>query len=309
MLSIIIVNWNVRDLLRNCLMSLSQHLGTLSCEVFVVDNSSTDGTAGMLREKFPEVVVIQNHENVGFSRANNQGIKRSRGRYILLLNPDTICVDDSIAKLVRFMDAHPDVGAAGPKLVNPDGSVQLEGARRLPLPFDTFCEYTRLSTCFPRSRWTRRHLIGEWDHQDSRPVECLSGACVLIRREVIEDVGDLDEGYPFNVEDIDWCHRVGQSRWTLYYLAEATIMHVGRQSIMKNRGAAALWAMRGVYRYYAKFYGRGTGLVVWALLWPVSVVKLLVWMGIYLLRPGGRQLAREQATTFWKICWLSPWPV
>lgn len=308
-LSIVIVSWNVRALLGQCLASLSSQLGTLSHEVIVVDNDSTDGTDSLVHQEFGDFSFVQNRDNVGFSRANNQGIRQCRGRYILLLNPDTLCVDNSIERLVEFMETHCDVGAVGPKLVNPDGSVQFEGARRLPSPFDTFCEYTRLSALFPNSRWARRHLINDWDHQDSRPVECLSGACIMMRRDVIEEVGELDEGYPFNFEDIDWCHRVGQSHWRLHYLATTAITHIGRQSIMKNRGVAALGAMRGVYRYYAKFYGRGTGLMVWALLWPVSVVKLLLWTAVYLIRPAQRQLAWEQAKTFWTICWLSPWPI
>ena len=309
-LSVVIVSWNVRDLLANCLESLERETVSIPCEVFVVDNKSSDGTLDMVRARFPRVRIIANAENVGFSRANNQAIRLSSTPYVLLLNPDTICTSGSVRRMLDFLEQHAEVGAVGPMLLDRDGStVQLEGARRFPRPFDTLCEYLRLGALFPRSRWPKRHLMVEWDHQDSRRVECLSGACLMIRRETLADIGDLDESYPFNVEDVDWCRRVVESRrWILYYLGDARIVHFGRQSIVKNRGVAALGAMRGIYRYYGKFDGWPTALGVWALLWPVSFAKLGAWMATYLVFPGKRPLAREQIATFWRICCLSPWP-
>ena len=210
--------------------------------------------------------------------------------------------------MVGFLDRNTDVGVVGPMLLNADGrSIQLEGARRLPRPFDTFSEYVRVAAFLPRSAWTRRHLMPEWDHRDSADVQCLSGACLMMRRELFAEVGELDEGYPFNVEDVDWCHRVGQTRWRIRYLADAKIVHFGRQSIIKNRGVAALGAMQGVYRYYGKFYGNGMALCVWLLLWPPSVVKMFIWLGVWIVRPSQRRLARSQAATFLAICRLSPW--
>jgi GT2 family glycosyltransferase len=307
--SIVIVSWNVRELLLGCLASIDASAGTLPHDICVVDNASTDGTVDAIRLARPDVSIVANDANVGFSRANNQGIARARGRYVLLQNPDTLWIDESLARLVAFMDSHPDVGAVGPKLLNGDRrTVQFEGARRLPRPVDTFCEYTRLTAIFRRARWAKRHLISEWDHLDSRRVDCLSGACLLIRREVLSEIGTLDEAYPFNVEDVDWCRRVGLSRWTLHYLAEAQLVHFGRQSIVNNRGVAALGAMRGVYYYYGKFDGRATALAVWALLFPISCIKLLVWAAVYVVRPERRAFARQQAATFWQICRLSPWP-
>ncbi len=306
--SVVIVSWNVSGLLMRSIESLLAHARGLALEVFVVDNASTDGTVARVSQAFPDVRVIANAENVGFARANNQAIRQARGRYVLLVNPDTEWLDDSLSRLVAFLDRHPEVGVAGPKLLNADGqTIQFEGARRLPRPFDTFCEYVRLPALLPGRSWACRHLMPEWDHQDSRQVDCLSGACLLIRREVLDEVGLLDEGFPFNIEDIDWCHSVRRSRWQLYYMAEARLLHVGRQSILQNRGASTLNAMRGVYRYYRKQHGGAVTLQAWALLWPVSVAKLLGSLAVIILSPSRRSEAREQFSTFWKVCRLHPW--
>jgi GT2 family glycosyltransferase len=306
-LSVIIVNWNVRDLLEDCLRSLFTYNAELALEVYVVDNHSSDGSVEFLKRDFPQVKLIENDENIGFSKANNQGIHHAQGRYILLLNPDTVWVDDSLQRMVTFMDNHPEIGVVGPKLLNADKqSIQYCGARRLPRPLDTFFEYTRLSSLFPRNRLLGRHLMADWDHTDSREVDCLSGACLLVRRETIQEVGLLDEGYPLYQEDIDWCHRVGLTQWKLYYFAEAHLIHVGRQSTLQNRGPSTINAVRGVYLYYHKFHGATAVLWVWLLIWLASIAKLLVWVVVFLLRPGSRELALKQMKAFWKVCWLPP---
>ena len=276
--SVIIVNWNVKRLIVECLRSLFSHHADLSMEVTVVDNASADGSVERLRREFPHVRLIENPENVGFARANNQGIREATGRYVLLLNPDTVWIDDSLQRMVRFMDAHDGIGVLGPKLLNTDGkSIQFWGARRLPLPLDTFFEFTKLSALFPRNRLLGRQLLGYWGHADSRDVECVSGSCLFIRRKTIEDVGLLDEGYPLYFEDTDWCHRVKIARWGCYYLAEAQLIHIGQQSSLQNRGPSTIKAVRGVYRYYRKFYGRTTVLWIWLLLSSASLAKVLAW--------------------------------
>lgn len=308
-ISIVIVSWNVRHLLLKCLESIWTYAGSIALEVIVVDNDSHDGTPAAVEAIFPHVTVIRNRENAGFSRANNQGIRIARGRLILLLNPDTLWIDESLAKLAAWIDEHPRIGVVAPKLLNGDASTAQfpEGARRLPTPFDTFCQYTGLSGVLSGALAVKLHLSGERDHRHSREVNCLSGACLLARREVFAEVGDLDEGYPFNAEDIDWCHRISGSRWKLYYLSEARLVHFGRQSILQNRGMAALMAMRGILRYYGKFYGRTTAFTVWAMLWPVSVLKLAAWAGIYVIRPSRRASAGPHVAALSKICALSPW--
>ena len=300
--SVIIVNWNVRDCLIRCLRSLFADTGGPPLEVFIVDNNSADGSVEAVHREFPNVTVIVNTENVGFARANNQGCRESTGEYVLLLNPDTVIIEDSLARMVRFMESQPDVGVSGPKLLNADRTIQYTCARALPLPRDALFAYTKLSSLFPRSRFFGRQLMGYWDHKDSRDVECLSGACLFIRRRTLQEVGGLDEGYPLYAEDTDWCYRVKQAGWRLHYYAEAQVTHIGRQSSLQNRGRATLSGVYSLYRYHCKFHGRSAGVRLWLFLWMASILKLSVWTGLYVIGIGPREQSLEQVRTYWEVC-------
>ena len=305
--SVVIVNWNVRKLVVNCLRSLIARNPSLILDISVIDNNSSDGSGELIRREFPQIKLIQNLENVGFSRANNQGIREAQGQYILLLNPDTLWVDDSLQRMVEYMNSHPEVGVLGPKLLNADAqSIQYWGARRLPRPLDTFFEYSKLSSIFPRNRLFGRHLMGNWNHTDSREVECLSGACMLIRQQTLQEVGLLDENYPLYTEDTDWCYRVHLTNWKMYYFAEARLIHIGQQSSLQNRGKATINAVRGIYRYHRKFYGVAALLMVWFLVWITSIAKIFGWAALFLIRANGRELALKQMKTYWNVCCLLP---
>lgn len=305
-LSVIIVNWNVRDLLLNCLSSLFAYNCLQKYEVIVVDNNSIDESAEYIRCKFPQVKLIENIENVGFARANNQGIAGACGRYILLLNPDTYWIDDSLQRMLVFMDAHPEIGAVGPKLLNADRqSIQYWGARMLPFPKDTFFEYTKLSSLFPHNRVFNRYLMGDWDHASSREVECLSGSCMLIRRETLQEVGLLDENYPLYAEDTDWCHRVSLTKWKLFYYSDAQLVHIGQQSSLQNRGPATIKAVKGIYRYYSKFYGVVALLSIWFFILIASVAKIFAWSLLFPIVKD-RTTAINQVKSYMKICTLVP---
>lgn len=304
--SIIIVSWNVRDRLIDCLTSVLASSSRISVEVIVVDNHSSDGSVEAVRREFPAVKLVANSVNVGFATANNQAIRVASGRYILLLNPDTLIVGDSLALAVQYMESHPRVGVTGPKLLNPDGTIQFWCARSLPRPLDSFFEYTKLSSLFPKSRLFGRYLLSYWDHRDSRDVDCLSGACLLIRRRTLQDVGSLDEGYPLYAEDTDWCHRVKAAGWRLHYCAEAEVIHIGRQSSLQNRGRATVSAVHGIYRYHRKFNGRLGAVTVWLLLSTASVLKLIAWIALYSTGIAVRQRAMEQIRAYWEICKLLP---
>jgi hypothetical protein len=169
---------------------------------------------------------------------------------------------------------------------------------------DTFFEYAKLRAMFPRCRFLGRHLMTEWNHADSREVECLSGACLLIRRDTLDEVGLLDDGYPLYSEDTDWCHRVSLTRWKLFYLAEARLIHIGHQSSVKNRGLATVMAVQGLYRYHRKFHGAKGMLAVWFLIGITSFAKLLAWTVLFLVKAGSRQIAIGQMRAYWKICCL-----
>jgi GT2 family glycosyltransferase len=216
--------------------------------------------------------------------------------------------------MVAFLDTHEEIGAIGPVLLNDDRqTIQYWGGRNLPRPLDTFFEFSKLSQLFPKSGVLNRYLIGNWDHSTPREVECLSGSCMLVRSQTVQDVGLLDEGYPLYCEDTDWCHRIGLSGWKLYYPANARLVHLGQRSSLQDRGPATIKTVSGVYRYYRKFHGRRPTLLVWLLIFMVSLAKSCAWMGIFLVRASRREAAAKQIRAYLRICQLSPfraasWP-
>jgi len=228
-LSIIIVSWNVKDDLSRCLASLKENRPSVPFEVIVIDNRSSDGTVDMVRQEYPDVVVIGNHENKGFARANNQGIKQSRGQHVLLLNPDTIVPPGSLDRLVAFLDSNPDVGACGPKLLNADGSTQAS-VRRFPtyraaLYNQTICRVMGLF----RSQY-RKWMMKDFGHDRQMDVDQIMGAAMLIRHSVIDDVGGMDENFFMYYEEVDLCYRIKKLGWRIVFFPGAVITHLGGRS-------------------------------------------------------------------------------
>ncbi|MER3457620.1 MAG: glycosyltransferase family 2 protein, partial [Chloroflexota bacterium] len=226
-LSIIIVNWNTRDLLAACLESIERSLSSddgagmkLQAEIIVVDNGSTDGTVEMLRRDYPDVRLIENRHNVGFARANNQGLAASRGRYLLLLNTDAFLRGPALARLVRFMEEHPEAGVVGPRLYFGDGTLQ-HSCYAFPTLATEFYGAVGLDRLFPRSRLFGRYRLGYWDMRDVREVDVVMGACLMARREVFEQIGGLDERFFMYSEEVDWCYRARQAGWRIYYVPQA----------------------------------------------------------------------------------------
>ncbi len=229
-LSVIIVTWNVREDLRECLRSLFDNSGAVPMEVIVVDNASQDGTAEMVRTEFPQVHLIVNAQNLGYTKANNQGIQASRGKYVLLLNPDTVVLPGAIEALVAFAESHPEAGIIGPKLVNPDGSIQ-RSARSLPDLGAGLFRNTPLGRLFPNNPFVRRYLLTDFGYDQVREVGWVSGAAMLIRREVLDKIGLLDERFWAYCEDVDLCWRAWQAGFKVVFNPSATIIHkIGRSS-------------------------------------------------------------------------------
>ena len=255
-LSIIIVSWNVKDLLQRCLDSIFRHpASSIQFEVFIVDNASSDGSAGMVRERFPQVHLIENEENFGFAAANNQAIRRSRGRYILLLNPDTVVCDDALGTLMRFLDENPKVGAVGPKLVYPDGRLQHSAFAFPTLPmafFDFFPIHHRLINSRLNGRYPRRL----YESGKPFPIDHPLGACLMVKREAIEQVGLLDEGFFIYCEEIDWCMRIKKAGWQIYCVPQAEVVHYVAQSTQQFRDEMFVQLWRSRYLLFAKHYGR-----------------------------------------------------
>ncbi len=233
-LSIVIVNYNVEHFLEQCLRSVFIALDGIEGEVWVVDNHSVDGSLKMLKEKFPQVKLIANQENVGFARANNQAIRQSTGEYVLLLNPDTLVESDTFSKCLEFMDAHPDGGGLGVKMVNGKGEFLPESKRGLPLPSVAFYKIFGLSKLFPKSRKFGSYHLTYLDKDEINPVDVLSGAFMLLRRKALDEVGLLDEDYFMYGEDIDLSYRITQGGYKNYYFPQTRIIHYKGESTKKS---------------------------------------------------------------------------
>jgi GT2 family glycosyltransferase len=273
-LSIIIVSWNTCELLEQCLESVLvdvQAAPHLEVETWVVDNASTDDSVQQVQGRFPRVRLIENQENLGFATANNQGIRQSRGRYVLLLNPDTEVKPGALATLVSFMETHPQAGAAGALLLNPDGTLQTSC-----YPFPTLA----------RELWRLFHLdvvrsfgvydMGDWDLETPREVDVIQGAALMLRREALDQVGLLDTEYFMYTEEVDLCHRVQKGGWTLHWVPQAWVVHYGGQSTQQIAAEMFLCLYQSKLIFIRKHYGRLAGLLYKVILLAATAGRLLL---------------------------------
>jgi GT2 family glycosyltransferase len=255
-LSIVIVNYNVEFFLEQCLYSVRRSLQGIDGEVFVVDNNSVDGSLKMLAKKFPEVKVIANKENVGFSRANNQAIRISTGEYVLLLNPDTVVEDDTFAKCIAFMDSHPDAGGLGVKMVDGKGNFLPESKRGLPTPAAAFYKMFGIAKLFPHNKRFAHYYMGHLSNEETNEVEILAGAFMLMRRETLDKVGLLDETFFMYGEDIDLSYRITQGGYKNYYFPETRIIHYKGESTKKTSVNYVLVFYKAMEIFAKKHFGQ-----------------------------------------------------
>jgi O-antigen biosynthesis protein len=233
-LSVIIVNYNVRQFLENALASIVRALEGIEGEVIVVDNASDDGSVEMVREKYPAVRVLANSENIGFARANNLAFKEARGEWLLLINPDTVVQEDTLRVMLEFFRSHPETGLAGCKILNPDGSFQLPCRRSFPTPWVAFTKIIGLSAMFPKSRVFGRYNLTYLDPDASYEVDAVSGSFMMVSRTAFEKVGGLDESFFMYGEDLDWCYRIRQAGFSIYYVHETQIVHFKGESTRRS---------------------------------------------------------------------------
>ena len=233
-LSVVIVNYNVKYFLEQCLYAVRKAKQHLPIEVFVVDNNSVDGSMEMLKEKFPEVQLIENKKNVGFSVANNQAMQIAQGEYFLLLNPDTVVQEDTFVKICDFMDAHPNAGGLGVKMIDGKGQFLPESKRGLPTPFVAFCKIMGLSNLFPKSKKFGRYHLGFLDKNKIHKVDVLAGAFMLMRKSALDQVGLLDETFFMYGEDIDLSYRIQLGGYDNYYFPDTQIIHYKGESTKKS---------------------------------------------------------------------------
>ena len=229
-LSIVFLNYNTRDLTRQALNSVLAAAEGLAVEIFVVDNASVDGSADMVAEEFPQVKLICNEANVGFAAGNNVALRQVTGEYVLLINTDTIVRRDALRTMIEFLDAHPEAGACGCKILDPDGTLQLDSRRGFPTPLAAFCKMSGLSRFFPKHPLIAHYHMTYLDPEQTAEVEVLSGSCMMVRKAAMDQVGLLDESYFMYGEDIDWCYRFHQAGWKSYYVPTTSIIHFRGES-------------------------------------------------------------------------------
>ena len=276
-LSIIIVSWNTRQMLADCLQAVDATLKDLAYEVIVVDNGSTDGSQAMLAERFPQVQLIQNEDNVGFAGANNQGMAVSQGRYMLLLNSDAILLPDSVRAMVDLAESQPTIGMVGAHLLNTDGTFQ---ASHTPFPnlWQEFLILSGLGRAFNGPSYPSH---GPDEDKGPQQTDYVEGACMLVRREAVDEVGGMDEGYFMYAEEVDWCYALVRQGWQVWYHPVAKVIHFGGGSSQNRRPQREGDLYRSRVRFFRKHYGN-------------TAAQLLKWQiyGFTILKAVGHGLLR-----------------
>ena len=257
-LSIVIVSYNTRDLLDQCLKSVAEQT-QVDHEVIVVDNASKDGTAPLVAERHPNVRLVANSANLGFPSANNQGLKIASGRYRVLLNPDTLLIDRTLDRMVEYLDAHPDVGVIGAEMVGPDGNL-----RRYETWYPTLLSYLANSM-----------MLRIWGGRGTREVEYVSGACLMIRQETMQQIGLLDENIFMYAEDTDWCMRAKRAGWKIYYCAEARFFHLAGGSSGRDVAARVVNIRQAKLYFFKKHYGWLSYALLKGIMLAESLTKIL----------------------------------
>ena len=295
--SVIIVSYQSVAELSNCLASLRMHVR--DSEVIVVDNASTDGTVAMIRRDHPDVVVIANDSNAGFSRGNNQGIAIARGQYLLFLNPDTEVRPEAVDRLIEVLEQESGCVATGPRLINPDGSVWRECARRLPTLWTELCWMLRLDVRFPRSRLFAWKYYAPWDRLTDRVIEGLVGAAMVCRRSDLDRIGGFDESVPLFLDDIDLCCRLSTLGY-LRYVTNAHVMHIHDVSAATQpRLLIQQLGLQARYVYFMKHRGAPTARVFQALVTFVGTMSVLLAIACHLAGLKGRG---DRAATRARAC-------
>ena len=253
-LSVVIVNYRSRQVLIECLASLDVDTGGIRRETFVVDNDPSDGTLDVLTKTFPRIRGMANPENVGFARAVNQGIAATTGDYVLLLNPDCFVERGTVGALMGYLRTHPRTAIVGPRLVGREGKLQYS-ARSFPDHFTfLFNRYSLLTRLFPSNPFSRRYLLSDWDHASVRAVDWVSGACMMVRRAAIAEVGPMDEAYFMFNEDVDWCRRMKQAGWEVVFVPEGVVRHDIGASRRKVATKVIVERHRGMIHYFHKHH-------------------------------------------------------
>lgn len=296
-LSIVIVSFNTRDLTRECLRSIFENTKGIALEVFVVDNASSDESAEMVETEFADVKLIRNDVNKGLAAATNDGLNPSLGRYVMALNSDTVISSGALARLVGFMDDHPEAGGTTPKLTLPDGGLHPQFFGDV----ETLGKVIK-EAISPLSSEKQDKPVESIDLETTREIPCVHwGTAFIVRRETFENVGGQDPRFFVYAEDIDWSMRITKAGWKLFYVADAEIVHYGGESTKQAsvKMQAQLWKSK--CRLIQKHYGLPAGLVLRLAVASVSFIRLIKWLPLYAFKPSSREKSMLRIDQMWAI--------
>jgi GT2 family glycosyltransferase len=319
-LSISIVNTDNRILLEQCLESIRDTVRQVSYEVFVVDNCSTDGSAEMVETRFPGVRVIRNEQRspsaaesrrglgisgrLGYPASHNRALAQCAGRYALVLNEDMVMLSGTLDTMVAFMDAHPDAGMLGCRLLNPDGSLQ-PSCRSFPNLWIMLLRSLYLDKLLPRSRWAGANYMSYWNHDTVRQVDVIKGCCMLVRRAVMDQVGLMDERFFIYYEETDWCYRAAQAGWKIYFTPDAQMIHYGEQTSSRQSIRMSIIQRESLLKYFRKHHGPIAAGVIRLLAILEASLRLAYWSMTGLIRRRERDYAAYKISLYWPMLrWL-----
>jgi GT2 family glycosyltransferase len=303
-ISVIVVNWNTKALLLDCIDSLYRTTKESTFETIVVDNASSDGSVEALRLHFPQVQVIVNPENFGFAKANNIGIQKAIGRYIFLVNSDVKALEGVLDNMCIFMDSRPDIGAIAPKTYCGDMRIQ-KNCREFPTLRNLFCQEFLLSKIFPNLAFFRGRDMLHCDYDTMMEIEVLSGCFLMVRREAIDQVGLLDERFFFYSEDVDWCKRIHDAGWKLMHYPGAEAIHYGHGSSSDAPVRFQVEMLKANWQYWKKHKSVFECALFWAIKFLGTLGRAGGWLAVFLFVPDKRPAARESVMAYVKmLSWL-----
>lgn len=302
-LSIVIISYNTLEMTRECLTSVAQHCSGIEVQTIVVDNNSQDGSISMIKTEFPEVILIENSENRGFAAANNQGFDYCQGRYILLLNSDTVVQDNVLRASVKYLDAHPQAGAMGCQVLNTDYTIQ-----RTCSGYPSLSRLLVMTLGLDKIPWLSfldTYLMRAWGREDEREVEVISGCYLMIRREVLDGVGPLDERFFFFGEETDWCRRIKKPGWLLLFAPVGAIVHHGGGSVKKLNYKRDVMLTAATVRLHRKHGGLAAATAAYLILLLFNLSRGVAWAAATTVKPSATARAKHfiQVVRTWRSCW------
>jgi GT2 family glycosyltransferase len=304
-ISVIIVAWNCRKVLSDCLNSILLQIKPEVSEIIVVDNASSDGTADMVRTNFPSVKLIESNSNIGFAQGNNLGLEAATGEYVFLINPDVVVSDNTFAKMLNYLRSNPEIGMLGPKIVGPDGAVQ-RSCMRTPTLWNQLCRALALDTLTKKSRLFGGYLMNDFQHDELREVDIINGCFWLVRRSALQQVGGMDPRFWMYADDLDWCRRYTEAGWRVVFFPEAEAIHLGGVSSDNAPIFCYVQMQQADLQYWRKYHGVFSYACFFFILYVSHAIRSAVSAILYVVRASSRStMALKCKRHFACIHWLT----